>query len=253
MTLKKNDFIEIKFTGKTEEGEVFDSNIEGDLKEINKQRQAQGQKPVEAKPFRFALGQNMFLKGIDDFLTGKEVKKFPESFSVRLKPEEAFGKRNRELVQMMPLRTFREHGINPVQGVSFNFDGRPGKVLTVSGGRVVVDFNHILAGKSVKYKIEVLRKLEKDEEKVKALNEFFFRKEIPFEIKNKKLVFDFKDLEPQFKQIAKMFKDKYSEILGFEVEMPGEEEKTDGERKNKETEKSKENSGKESNPDKKSQ
>ncbi len=229
MALKKNDFLEVNFTGKTENGEVFDSNIKEDLKEINQQRQAQGQSPVEPKPFIFALGQGMFLKGIDDFLIGKPEPKTKKEkiYKIKLKPEEAFGKRQQNLIQMMPAKTFREHGLQPSQGVSFNFDGRPGRVLTVSGGRVIVDFNNPLAGKPVEYDLEILKKLEKPGEKVKALNEFFFRKEVPFKLegdKKKKLVLDFSDIESQFKQIAKMFKDKYSDILGLDVEMKGVDE-----------------------------
>lgn len=226
MALKENDFVEINFTGKTKEGEVFDSNIKEDLKQINIERKAHGHQEVEAKPFKFVLGQDMFLKGVDNFLVGKPEPKKGEkkTFNLELKPENAFGKRSQELVRMMSLKTFREHGINPVQGALFNFDGRQGKVLTVSGGRVIVDFNNPLAGKPVEYKIEVLKKLEKNEEKVTALNEFFFRKEIPFQIKEKKVILNFENIEPQFKQIAKMFEDKYKKILGLDIEMKGVEE-----------------------------
>jgi FKBP-type peptidyl-prolyl cis-trans isomerase SlyD len=224
MVLKKNDFIEINFTGKTKEGSVFDSNIEEDLREINEGRE----RPVEVKPFRFSLGQGMFLKGIDEFLIGKEISKEGKSqFDIELSPEKAFGNRNQKLIQMIPMKTFREHGIRPMKGVSFNFDGRAGKVLAVSGGRVIVDFNHVLAGKTIDYKIEVLRKIEDVKEKVESLNDFFFRKEIPFEIKDKILLLDFENIEQPFKQIAKLFKDKYEEILGFNVEMKGTEKKED--------------------------
>ena len=35
MALQKKDFIEIEFTGKVKDGEVFDSNIKEDLKKLN--------------------------------------------------------------------------------------------------------------------------------------------------------------------------------------------------------------------------
>ena len=67
MSLKKNDFVEIEFTGKIKGGEVFDSNVKEDIQEANLK--------LEAKPFTFSLGQGMFLKAIDDFIVGKEIGK----------------------------------------------------------------------------------------------------------------------------------------------------------------------------------
>ena len=64
MKLKKGDFIEIEYTGKVKDGEVFDSNIKEDLNEMHKDHNHE----VEPKPFIFSLGEGMFLKGIDDFL-----------------------------------------------------------------------------------------------------------------------------------------------------------------------------------------
>lgn len=46
-----------------------------------------------------------------------------------------------------------------------------GKVLTVSGGRVRVDFNHPYAGKHLVYEVEVVEKIEDPIDKVKALIE----------------------------------------------------------------------------------
>ena len=35
MVLKEKDFIELEFTGKTTDGEIFDSNIKSELDKIN--------------------------------------------------------------------------------------------------------------------------------------------------------------------------------------------------------------------------
>jgi len=161
--LQKKNFVEIEFTGKVKEGDIFDSNIKDDLEKANLK--------IESKPFVFCLGEDMFLKELDDFLVGKEIGK---TYEIELEPEKAFGKRDSRLIKMIPMRVFREQKINPVQGMSFNFDGRIAKVLTISGGRVMADFNNSLAGKTVEYKIKVLRKVQDTKEKIKALNEFFF-------------------------------------------------------------------------------
>ena len=60
MPLQKKDFIEIEFTARTKEGEIFDSNVKEDLQKLNPE--------AKAKPFVFCLGEGMFLKSIDDFL-----------------------------------------------------------------------------------------------------------------------------------------------------------------------------------------
>ncbi|MFW6233226.1 MAG: FKBP-type peptidyl-prolyl cis-trans isomerase [Nanoarchaeota archaeon] len=209
MTLKKSDFIEIEFTGRTEDGEIFDSNIKEDLKKSNID-----ENKVQAKPFVFALGHDMFLKGIDEFLIGKpETQK---EYEIELKPEKAFGKRDSKQIQMIPMNVFKEHNINPSRGAMFHFDGKVAKVISVSGGRVLVDFNNPLAGKNVIYKIKLLRKINNQEDKINSLNKLFFNQELEFEIKDKKLILK---LNPQSSQLALMLKDKYKEILGLDLEV----------------------------------
>ncbi len=216
MPLKEKDFIEIEFTGKVKDGEVFDSNIKKDLAKINPD--------TIPKPFVFCLGQNMFLKGIDNFLIGKDV----GEYKIELQPEDAFGNRDSKLVQMIPMKVFREQKINPVQRLMFNFDGRMAKILTVSGGRVMVDFNNPVAGKTVLYDLKVLRKINNLNEKIKAFNEFLFRKDFKFEIKNKKLIIE---VEKQMIQFVEMFKDKFKEVfeLDLEIKEIGENKKEVGE------------------------
>lgn len=204
MPLKEKDFIEIEFTGKVKDGEVFDSNIKKDLAKINPD--------ATPKPFVFCLGQNMFLKGIDDFLIGKDI----GEYKIELQPEDAFGNRDSKLIQMIPMKVFREQKINPVQGLMFNFDGRIAKILTVSGGRVMVDFNNPIAGKEVIYKIKVLRKIKDLNEKIKAFNEFLFRKDFKFEVKDKKLSME---VEKPMIQFVEMFKDKFKEVFELELEV----------------------------------
>jgi len=210
MSFQLGDFIEIEFTGKTKEGQIFDSNIKEDVEKakIN----------IPAKPFVFCLGQGMFLKGIEDFLIGKDE----GEYNIELPPEKAFGDRDTKLIQIIPTKVFTEQKTNPVQGAVFNFDGRMGKVLTSSGGRVIVDFNNPLAGKEVHYKIKVLRKVEGLDEKIKAFNNFLFKKDFKFEVKEKKLVIE---ADKQFAKFIGLFKDKYKEIFDLELEIKEVEEK----------------------------
>ena len=203
MTLKKKDFIEIEFTGKVKDGEVFDSNIKKDLEGTNLN--------FNPKPFIFCLGEGMFLKGAEDFLIGKEI----GEHNIELSPEKAFGDRNQKLIQVVSMKVFREQKMNPVQGAMFNFDGRLAKILSVSGGRVIVDFNNPVAGKDVVYEMKVLRKVDDINEKTKALIQFLFKRDLNFEINEKKVILK---VEKELVKFVELFKDKFKDILGLELE-----------------------------------
>ncbi|MBU0959590.1 MAG: peptidylprolyl isomerase, partial [Nanoarchaeota archaeon] len=203
MAFKAKDFIEIEFTGKTEEGMIFDSNIKEDLKKTDIK--------AEAKPFIFCLGAGMFLKGAEEFLIGKEK----GEYTIELTPDKAFGKRNPSLIQTMPMKIFKENKLNPFPGAVFNFDNRMGRVLTVSGGRVMTDFNNPLAGKNVIYKINVLRKVEDIKEKVDAFTDFLLRKKFNFKVEGTKIIFE---AEKGMAQFLVLFKDKFKEVFDLDIE-----------------------------------
>ena len=71
MAFQKKDFIEIEFTGKVKDGEVFDSNIKENLEKLHEGHDHE----VKTNPLIFCLGEGMFLKGIDDFLDWKRNRK----------------------------------------------------------------------------------------------------------------------------------------------------------------------------------
>jgi len=220
MALQKKDFIEIEFTGRVKDGEIFDSNILEDLKKLNPD--------AKPKPEIISLGEGMFLKAIDDFLIGKETGKC----TIELSPEKAFGQRVKEFVQMVPIKVFYSQKLNPVPGSVFNFDGRVAKVLTVSGGRVVVDFNHPLAGKEVVYEVNVLRKVEDLNEKIKAFIEFLFRKELKFSVNEKKLTIE---AEKSMAKFVELFKEKFKDVLGLDLEVKETADKKEEKAETKET------------------
>ena len=121
MTVKKNDFIEVEFTGKiTDGGEVFDTNIESVAKKA-------GIDSKKIKPFILSVGHKMLPTGLDNDLVGKEVGK---EYTVELKAKDAFGKRNPQMVRMIPTKMFHEQKINPVKGMQLSLDGQLTKVLS---------------------------------------------------------------------------------------------------------------------------
>lgn len=204
MTLQKKDFIEIEFTGRVRDGDIFDSNIKKDLEKLNPD--------ITPKPAIICLGEGMFLKAIDDFLIGKEF----GNYKIELVPEKAFGVRLPQLVQKVPMKLFTSQKLNPYPGAIFNFDGRMAKVLSVSGGRVMVDFNHPLSGKNVIYEIRVLRKIEDLNEKIKSFIDFLFRREFQFSVQDNKIVIE---AEKQMSQFIEMFKGKFKDVFDMDLEV----------------------------------
>ncbi len=204
MVLKNNDFIEIEFTARIKDGDIFDSNVEKHLKELGSN--------TKAKPFIFSLGQGMFLKGVEEYLIGKELGKH----KIELIPEKAFGKRDPKLIQRVPTSVFRENDLRPVPGIMFNFDGKIGKVLAISGGRIMVDFNNAVAGKDVEYDLNILRKVEDKSEQVRAFIDFLFKKDLKFEIKDKKIILE---AEKGMDKFIELFKDKFKEIFNLDLEV----------------------------------
>jgi FKBP-type peptidyl-prolyl cis-trans isomerase 2 len=170
------------------------------------------------KPLVFSLGEGMFLKGVDDFLIGKEVGKY----QIELVPEKAFGPRMKEFIQMVPIKIFGGQNINPFPGAVFNFDGRIAKILAVSGGRVTVDFNNPLAGKTVVYDINILKKIEDLNEKIKSFILFLFRRELNFSVKENKIIIE---AEKEMTQFIKMFGGKFKDMFNMDVEVKEVEKK----------------------------
>lgn len=220
MTLQKKDFVELEFTGIIKGGEIFDSNIPADLKKLNPQAQA--------KPLVICLGEGMFLRGIEDFLIGKP--ETPANYELELLPEKALGLRDSKLVQPVPIKVFYQNKINPIPGNVFSFDGKLAKVLTVSGGRVIADFNHPLAGKTLIYNLKFKRKINDLNEKVKAFNEFIFKRDIDFQVKDKKLILD---VEKPMVEFVRLFEKKYKDVFDLDFEVKEKEEKAEKEKEPK--------------------
>lgn len=202
--VQKNDFIELEFTGKIKDnGEVFDTNSKAEIekKKLN----------FESKPYVICVGKGMSIKGLDADVEGKEVGK---EYSVEFKPEDAFGKRNPGMVRMIPLKIFIEQKIMPQKGMQLNLDGALVKVISVSGGRVLVDFNNPLAGKVVSYDYKIIKKLEDEKDKVNALQDFFFRKRFDFAVTDKEVTFK---VEENLMKFIEMMAKPFEDILGIKV------------------------------------
>ncbi len=200
--VNKNDFVEIKYTGKAN-GVVFDTNIKEDLKKLDS----------EAKPRKIIIiaGQEMIIKGLDNAIENKEIGK---EYEITLKPKDAFGERDRNLIRTIPLNEFTQQNFNPKPGMVLTLDNMLVKIIAVSGARVVTDFNNPLAGKEIHYKFIIIRKVVEEKEKAEALLEYFFKFIPEFKIEKDKIILKgSRELE----KLIKTYAEKFKEFLGKDL------------------------------------
>jgi len=70
---------------------------------------------------------------------------------------------------MIPAARFRRQEVRPYPGAEIEIEGRSAIVRAVGAGRVQVDFNPPLAGKTLVYELVVKKTIVEREEKVRAL------------------------------------------------------------------------------------
>jgi FKBP-type peptidyl-prolyl cis-trans isomerase 2 len=207
VSVQKNDFVELEFTAVVKDsGEIFDTTNSENAKKMGMKN------PETVKPVIISIENKMTLPGLDQDLSGKEIGK---EYTLDVQPEKAFGKRNPSMIRMIPLKAFIEQKIMPQRGMQLALDGTVVKIISVSGGRVLADFNSPLAGKVVTYKYKMLRKVEDQKEKVDALQEFLFRKKFEYTIADKKITFQ---VNKGLKKVIEMIGKPFQQILDLTVE-----------------------------------
>jgi FKBP-type peptidyl-prolyl cis-trans isomerase SlyD len=218
--IKKNDFIEIEFTGLAND-EIFDTTNKKDAEKM-------GIESKNIKPMTISVGNQMILEGLDEDLVDKETGK---EYSIHIMPEKAFGKRDPSMIKTYGLSHFTKQEINPYPGMTLQLDNTVAKVRSVSGGRVTMDFNNPIAGKEVDYKYKINKIITDDKERINALQDFFFKQRFDFELKGKKVIFN----DEKIKQFIEMIGPKFSEITG--LEFTAEDKKEDKPKEKKEPKK----------------
>ena len=131
-----------------------------------------------------------------------------------LKPEDAYGKRDRDLLKIVPMINFKENKINPFVGLTIQTDNAYGVVKSISGGRVLVDFNSPNADKEVEVYIKKLNTLN-DKEKIEQILNTFFKKLNPKlkSFENKKINIEITtDNKEVYKQLIEGFLKQFVEF-----------------------------------------
>ena len=158
MAVKPGDFLLVNFTLKVKEsGETVDTTYDAVAKDTHLHREESTYGP------RFIiLGEGWLPKGLEDSLVGLDIGK---QTTVELPPDKGFGTRDPAKMRLVPLRRFREQGV-PTPGTQIELDGRAATVRAVGAGRVQVDYNHPLAGRTLIYEVSIEKVVEDDNEKV---------------------------------------------------------------------------------------
>jgi len=137
-TAKQGDTVQIHYTGKLDDGTVFDSS-EG------------------REPLAFTLGEGQVISGFEEAAIGMEV---GESKETRLDVDEAYGERREDLLLEVPREQLPDE-LEVDVGTPLQLqqpDGRavPVTVAKLDEEQVTLDANHPLAGQPLTFQITLV-------------------------------------------------------------------------------------------------
>lgn len=201
------DVVEIDYTGKTADGRVFDTT----KKDV---AEAEGMNPEEGAfgTARILLGAHHVIPGLEDAIRNMEP---GDEDTITVEPEKAFGERDAGMIETISKRQFDDHGVTPHRGLMVEVDGRRGKVVSASSGRVRVDFNHPMAGKKVRYDLELHGVVDDVEECVEAVLAFHGLEEAAVEVETGDVTVDLPDEAPQ--AAKDILQEELTQIKGTET------------------------------------
>lgn len=135
---KNGDTVRIHYTGRFENGEIFDSSV--------------GSQPLE-----FELGTNQVIPGFEQAVLGMQS---GDKKTVTIPPQDAYGEHNENLVLVMPRSSFPE-GSDPEIGMCLQLvdeeeHAMQVMVTDVAEDQITLDANHPLAGMPLTFEIELV-------------------------------------------------------------------------------------------------
>ncbi len=135
---KDGDTVRVHYTGKLEDGTVFDSSL-------------------EREPLEFTLGEGPIIPGFEEAVRGMHV---GQSKTVTISPEEAYGPYLDEMVLVIEREQLPPE-LNPAVGQRLQMQQQDGRkviilITDVSEATITVDANHPLAGKDLTFEIELV-------------------------------------------------------------------------------------------------
>lgn len=158
----RGDLVRMEYTGRTAStGMIFDTTSE----EIARKAGIFEQSAIYG-PKLALFGTNAIMRGMEEAIISSQLGK-GEDFLIE--PEKAFGARQPDLVRVLSEKEFAKNSVRPVPGMVITLDNALARVKSVTSGRVVVDFNHPLAGESVLYSLKVQEVISDDGKKIEAI------------------------------------------------------------------------------------
>lgn len=141
-TASKGDRVKVHYTGYLEDGTVFDTS-----------------RSEDREPFEFIVGEGAVISGFESAVEGMAV---GQTKSVEVPPEDAYQARNDDLVFEVERGQFPEDiqlEVGMLLKVSTTDEQVPETDVTVVEVRedaIVLDGNHPLAGRTLKFDLELL-------------------------------------------------------------------------------------------------
>lgn len=138
MQAKKGDAVKVHYTGRLEDGSVFDSS-------------------QSREPLGFTLGDGNMIKGFDAAVYGMVI---GDKKTVTIPAVEAYGERRDDMIIEVP-RSQVPANIQPEIGLQLVLQGGGGQpmpvtVIDLTDEKIVLDANHDLAGKDLIFDIELM-------------------------------------------------------------------------------------------------
>ncbi|MBU1706420.1 peptidylprolyl isomerase [bacterium] len=135
---KKGDTVKVHYTGKLEDGTVFDSSL-------------------DREPLQFKIGENAVIEGFEQMVSGLST---GEKKTQTIPAEQAYGLYSEDLLLQVARKELPTE-LNPQVGQILEGSKQDGekvsfKVKAVSEETVTLDANHPLAGKNLVFEIELI-------------------------------------------------------------------------------------------------
>lgn len=191
LVIKEGDFVLVDYIGKVKDsGEIFDTTIEEEARkaDIYNERTKYG-------PMLVIVGERWVVEGLDKSLINRSE---GDEYTIEVPPEEGFGRRDSKKIVTTTIRKLRKAGYEGdlAPGVVLNVNGAPAIVRAVVSGRVMLDFNPPLAGKTLVYDVKIRKVIRDRKEKITSLIERHLKQDmdgIVVEEENGRVVIDMGD------------------------------------------------------------
>lgn len=162
MPIKNGDFVLVDYSLKVKDtNEVFDVTMEDQAKAANVYSPEQAYEPK-----LIVVGQGWMIKGIDEALLEADE---GQEKDLEIAPAKAFGERDSSKVRIVPAKELTKQGVTPRPGARIEVGGQLATIRSVGSGRVIVDYNHPLAGKTLVTKLYIRKVVSDPAERMREL------------------------------------------------------------------------------------